>query len=297
MERGIIHNYCTSSRSLFEQAPGKPLLKKHSIGSMFIWFNRDMLPVAKASDDIHTMTVPPALGVAHVLAAFGVSVFPLKLFIYPTFVNIHAFLFRYFRQFAYIVLPFCFGLFFVGKALFFRVILSFSSACRIASPLQLNRSALSLLKSSGCASTSARNFSGSIFRHFLANALFSKLPVCAYFLCHAFSALELTPNASHQVKLFFSCNFEFFQRLPYCLAGAAEPLYSLIVKIVRVCQYVSPQFFRVYFPPFSCQRLVFQASCLCVLLLLCFQCAGAYSECFARFLLAVLLSLEYCTFP
>ena len=64
-------------RNVFEQAVGKPLFKKHGIGGMFILFNLDMLPVAKATYDIHTLTVLSALGVTNLLTTFGVPVFPL----------------------------------------------------------------------------------------------------------------------------------------------------------------------------------------------------------------------------
>jgi len=61
----------------FEQAVGKPVIKKHGIGGMFILFNCDMLPLAKAAYHIHRLAVLSALCVAHLLAAFGVSVFLL----------------------------------------------------------------------------------------------------------------------------------------------------------------------------------------------------------------------------
>ena len=78
VERRIIHNYRTPpSRNLFEHMVGKLVLKKHGISGMPILFNSDMFPLGKATYDIHTLAVLPALGVAHLLTAFGVALFPL----------------------------------------------------------------------------------------------------------------------------------------------------------------------------------------------------------------------------
>ena len=100
VKRRVIHNYRTPSRNLFEQAVGKPVIKKHSIACMFILFNGDMFAVAKTTYDIHTLAVLPACGVVNLLTAFGIAVFPLHVLVYAAFVNIEPFLFWYFSQFA-----------------------------------------------------------------------------------------------------------------------------------------------------------------------------------------------------
>jgi hypothetical protein len=65
---------------------------------MFVVFNRNMLPIAEAAYNIYTSNPLPAPCVENLLAAYRVSVFPLKLLVYTAFVNKNLFYNRYLDQ-------------------------------------------------------------------------------------------------------------------------------------------------------------------------------------------------------
>ena len=113
----------------------------------------------------------------YLLTPRRISVFPIQVCIYATFIYISYLFGRYILDFFLIRRYLLLVLLLVAGCLFFLVILYRRSASRMPLSLHPNASAISDWYASGCSATYAFNFSGSIFRKPRCSSFFPKSPV------------------------------------------------------------------------------------------------------------------------
>ena len=177
MKRSIIHYDHGTFVKGRQKLVGKPEFKKAAVHrSIILERCKDLIPHFSSNNAaalIFSATNPSE----YLLAPRCIPVFPIQICIYAAFIHISNLVGRYILNLFLICCYFLLILLLVTSCLFFLVILYRCSASRMPLSLHPNASAISDWYASGCSSTYAFNFSGSIFRNPRCSSFFPKSPV------------------------------------------------------------------------------------------------------------------------
>ena len=177
MEGSIIHYNHGSLFQGGQKLLREPKLKKRAVHGAAI-LKRCKDPITHLSGNNTAALILSATDSSEYLpATWSIAVFPIQVCIYAAFIHISNRFGRYVLDLFLICGYFLLGLLLVPGRLFFLVILSRRSASRMPPSLHPNASAISDWYASGCSTTYAFNFSGSIFRKPRCSSFFPKSPV------------------------------------------------------------------------------------------------------------------------
>ena len=177
MEGSIIHYNHGSLFQRRQKLMCEPILKKCAVhGAAILKWGQDFI-AHFSGNNTATLILSTADPSEYLLAPRRIAVFPIQVCIYAAFIHIGGLFWRYTLDFFLICRYFFRILLLVTGCLFFLVILYRRSASRIPLSLHPNASAISDWYASGCSSTYAFSFSGSIFRNPRCSSFFPKSPV------------------------------------------------------------------------------------------------------------------------